>query len=523
MAQLPEPLSGLMRPEAYPHPVSAIHLVQTHVSWVLLTGEFAYKIKRPVRYPFLDLTSEAQRAFFCHEELRLNRRFAPALYLGVCDITLRDGQVFIGGPGNVIERCVRMRQFSGERELDRLLANDAVAPEVLYVFGRELAEIHDSLPVATSDQPWGHADGVTKVLLDNVAGYEEATQGMRLRTAQDAAKSLREAFAERLKELAPLIEARRAGGRVRECHGDLHSRNIVLQEGKLVAFDCMEFEPAFRWIDVAEEIAFLLADLQARERALHAHAFLTGYLDVSGDYAACRVLDLYRAHRALVRAKVTALEMGAVPSSGADDALASMQRQHDAHLRVAMEALSLRKPRLILMSGLSGSGKTWLARQLARELGAVHVRSDVERKRAAGIGELASSGSATGGGLYAPEVTRRMYARLGEIARNVLSGGYSVIVDATFLARAHRTVVIESARSIDAPVCVVRCDAPEAVLRERILMRARSGRDASEADTAVLDWQLAHQEPIAAEEQLNVIAVDTRDPGAVSALVQRLR
>lgn len=544
MAQLPEQLAGLLQPGAYPHPVSAVTLVQTHVSWVLLTGEYAYKIKRPVRYPFVDLTSAERRAFFCAEEVRLNRRFAPDLYRDVCDVTERNGLAVIGGTGRVLERCVRMRQFPADQELDRLLARDAIGTESLDAFGRELARIHDRLPVPRPEEPWGRAEGVAKVLTENVESYAAIVTEVSTELARRSAdadpepllsadpgslSSIQRALTARLRALTPLIGARRDAGRVRECHGDLHSRNVVWLQNRLVAFDCMEFEPAFRWIDVAEEIAFLIADLEAHNRPAHAHAFLTGYLDASGDFEACRVLDLYKAHRALVRAKVAALEVKGLvaerlrnPQSASSAALEAMRRDHASFVDVAHRALQPRPAALILMSGLSGSGKTWLARQLAPALGAIHVRSDVERKRAAGLGELASSHSAPGGGLYAPGITEQTYARLADVVEQVLSGGYPVIVDATFLRRAQRDTVTSRAHHLGVPVFVVHCDAPAAVLRERIVARARSGRDASEADLAALDWQLGQHEPIDSGESLDVITVDTQDPNALASVTRRL-
>jgi len=544
MAQLPEQLAGLLQPGAYPHPVGAVTLVQTHVSWVLLTGEYAYKIKRPVRYPFVDLTSAERRAFFCGEEVRLNRRFAPDLYLDVCDITERDGLAVIGGTGRVLERCVRMRQFPPDQELDRLLARDAIGTEPLDAFGRELARIHGHLPVARTGEPWGRAEGIAKVLTENVEDYVASVTAANAELARmgpgaDAAplwsaghgslSSMQDALTARLRALTPLIGARRDAGRVRECHGDLHSRNVVWLQNRLVAFDCMEFEPAFRWIDVAEEIAFLIADLEAHARPAHAHAFLTGYLDASGDFEACRVLDLYKAHRALVRAKVSTLEVKGLVAEGLRNrqapgsaALEALRRDHAAFVDVARRALQPRPTALILMSGLSGSGKTWLARQLAPALGAIHVRSDVERKRLAGLGELASSHSAPGGGLYTPGITEQTYARLAEVAEQVLPGGYPVIVDATFLRRAQRDTVASRARHLGVPMFVIHCDAPAAVLRERIVARSRSGRDASEADLAVLDWQLANQERIGSGESLEVITVDTQDPNAPASVTRQL-
>ena len=250
---------------------------------MLLTGEYAYKIKKPVCYAFVDLRSAERRAFLCGEEVRLNRRFAPTLYVGVCDIIARDGTARIAGQGDVIEHAVRMRQFEREDELDRLLASGRIAPPELEAFGRDLAAIHAGLPVADDAQAWGRPAAVRSLVLENL---EQCAQvAMPLGTDAEL-RALRQPCTARLEAAEPWIAARRQAGRVRECHGDLHSRNIVRYAGHLAAFDCLEFDPAFRWIDVADEIAFLLMDLDARRFPLHAQAFRGGYLAQCGDYQA---------------------------------------------------------------------------------------------------------------------------------------------------------------------------------------------------------------------------------------------
>lgn len=516
MAQLPAHLAGLLRAEAYPHAVSGVELVETHISWVLLTGEFAYKIKRPVCYPFVDLRSAERRAFFCAEEMRLNRRFAPELYLDVCDIRASNDTIHVGGEGRLIERCVRMRQFPRHQELDRLLEEHRIEPAALERFGRDLADIHARLPVAGAQQPWGWPTLIRKLILQNLDEYVRAAAALGI---DGGASTLCPALEAKLRATSTCMSERRNGGRVRECHGDLHTRNVVQCGSRLIAFDCMEFEPAFRWIDVAEEIALLLTDLEARGCPGHAHAFLSGYLAASGDYEACRVVDLYKAHRALVRAKVAALE---VASAADERAAAAGRAQHDVQLRGARNALAHGHPRLILMSGLSGSGKTWLAQRLAVQLGAIHMRSDVERKRAAGVSEHAASGSGLGSGLYAAENTSRVYEHLARCAEEVLAGGYSVIVDATFSKRSLRAPFQRLAQRIDVPVQVIQCEAPPAVLRERILQRQRAAADASEANLAVLDLQLREYEPITAAESLAVAKIDTSRPDPLADAVRSL-
>jgi uncharacterized protein len=515
MAQLPVHLASLMQPAAFPHAVRGIELVETHVSWVLLTGEFAYKIKRPVAYEFVDLRAAERRAFYCAEELRLNRRFAPELYLEVCDIRAEGDVAHIDGSGRRIETCVKMRQFPRSHELDRRLAAGQIEPAALERFGSDLAGIHAGLPVASANDPWGWPDRVRRGMLENIAQYEHASQACGFADQP----GLRAAFGARLAALAAHMGARRSMGAVRECHGDLHTRNIVQSDSRLVAFDCMEFEPAFRWIDVAEEIALLLADLNAGGYTRHAHAFLSGYLVHSGDFSACRVLSLYMAHRALVRAKVAALEAAGAADQGA---AARARQDHEALVGEVRRNLEGGHPVLVLMAGLSGSGKTWLARRLAPDLGAVHLRSDVERKRLAGLGPSGHSRSGIGAGLYTLGKTDEVYSHLAKCAEDVLAGGYPVIVDATFSRRSHRELFKDMAARLSVRMQVVLCDAPAALLRERIVQRKKQGRDASEADIAVLDWQLQHQEPITASEALDLVRVSTGGPDPVEAALRTL-
>ncbi|MBS0421247.1 MAG: AAA family ATPase [Proteobacteria bacterium] len=483
-------LQSLLSPRAYPHPVQEVRLVETHISWLLLTGTLVYKIKRPVHFPFVDLRSAERREFLCHEEVRLNRRFAPGIYLGVSRITADAAGARIDGTGSVLESCVRMRQFDPKQQLDHLLQNGALQPNELFEFGRDLARIHATLPAVDELHDWGQPEAVRAMLLRN---FDECTEAL----GDGVAAALRAQLDTAAKSAAGWLTERRLHARVRECHGDLHCSNIVRLEGKLCAFDGLEFDPAMRWIDVADEIAFLLADLAPYDDPTLQQAFLGGYLLESGDYEACRFLHLYQAHRFLVRAKVIALSR-----EGGSTA---------AYVEAARRALAAKRPLLILMSGLSGSGKSWLAQRLAPFLGAVHLRSDVERKRLAGMSIGAEAAAAPGEGLYTQQRSEQVQEHLLASADALLAGGYTTIVDATFIRHNQRQSFLALAIRLGVPLRIIRCEASEAILEARIDERARKGTDPSDADLAVLQWQLAHEEPFDSEEAGFVLCLSSED------------
>jgi aminoglycoside phosphotransferase family enzyme/predicted kinase len=496
--------------------VSTVRVVETHLSWVFLTGELAYKLKKPVSFPFVDLRSVERRAFYCAEELRLNRRFAPELYLKVCRVTLAGGRARIEGRGKLIDHAVCMRQFRAADELGALLASGGLASQALGAFGHELARLHEELPQPGEDQPWGRPESVQALLTRNLAECLQTTGELG---TSEALRSLSAAYAARIEAAAPWLARRRAGGRVRECHGDLHAGNLARYGGRLLAFDCIEFEPAFRWIDVAEEIACLYMDLRARRCGAHAQAFIGGYLFEGGDYGASRLLRLYGTHRALVRAKVAALRA----AQAAPPDRAASREEHCRYLEVARELLAARRPRLVLMCGLSGSGKSWLAERLAPSLEAVRLRSDIERKRFAGLGARQRSGSALGQGLYSEPLSAATYERLRQCAAEALGGGLSVIIDATCQQREQRERLSSLGAACAATVHVVYCHAPREMLEARIAAREREAADASEAGSSVLALQQTRFEPISAAEQLSVIDIDTTRADAVAQVLEQLR
>ena len=470
-------IAALLDAKRYPHPAKTVKLVETHISWVLLAGRYAYKIKKAVHPGFLDFTTLAARLYYCNEEIRLNRRTAPKIYHDVVPIGGSfDNPVMGGLPA--MEYAVRMKRFSSGNTLDRLAARGKLLPFQLDLLAAKIASFHENLPPAGIDSGYGTGmlevarasfDELHKFLNDDLSNLQKLVENEYASCAHF--------FAQRLKQ-----------GFVRECHGDLHLGNIALVRGDPVPFDCIEFDPKLRWIDVVEEIAFPVMDLLFRECPGLAYRFLNAYLERTGDYGGMKAFRFHLSCRAVVRAMV--------------DAMRGKKSSCRKHLALAAAILSRRKPFLIITHGLPGSGKTTLSQAVLEKLGAIRVRSDMERKRLAGLPSETRSHSGIASGIYSLDASRAAYSRLLELAREVLSSGFPVIVDAAFLSAGERGRFRNLAQNLSAPFIIASLKAPRSSLEERILARKN---DASEADLAVLDALEASSEPLQPGERSRVV------------------
>ncbi|BAV34805.1 aminoglycoside phosphotransferase [Sulfuricaulis limicola] len=503
---LPPLIQALMHPACYGHPVRDIRLVETHISWVLLTGPFAYKIKKPVNLGFLDFSSLEKRRFFCEEELRLNRRLAPSLYLEVVSISGSPESPLLSGNGAAIEYAVKMVQFPEAARLDRMLARGELGPPHIDLLARELAEFHGRVAVAGNDQPFGDPDHVYEPVRQNFIQIRS-----RIEAGDETLLQRLESWSElNFNELRQTFEARKRGGFIRECHGDAHLANMVWLEERAMLFDCLEFSDNLRWIDVMSELAFLVMDLDDRGRPGLARRALNAYLEHTGDYAGLAVFRFYQVYRALVRAKVACIRLC---QSGLSDTEKNRGRgEYRGYANLAGRYTQPPPPALIITHGLSGSGKTWLSQQLLEALGAVRVRSDIERKRLHGLAPGARSGSGIASGIYAPDASRRTYAHLAELAATILRAGHSVIVDAACLKREQRDSLRSVAQQGRMPCVILDIRTPETILRQRLRQRAAQQHEVSEAGLTVLDHQLATREPLADTEQCHVLSVDGAAP-----------
>jgi uncharacterized protein len=487
-------VAQLLEGKCLPPSEEGVSLIETHISWVLLAGPYAYKIKKAVNFGFLDFTSLEQRQFFCHEEIRLNARMAPDIYLDVISIG--------GSPDNpmidaqpVMEYAVRMHRFSVEAEMDKLVETDRVLPSHIDSLAQTLAHFHLGLPTVLSNEHYGSCREVRDLLTQN---FTQLPDDFLDPLGQFLVTALLDASEDEYSANETVIENRHRMGFIRECHGDLHLGNIVIMNEKAIPFDGIEFDPALRWIDVMCDVAFPFMDFQYYGRSDFAYRFLNAWLEITGDYDGLALLRLYASYRAAVRAKVNAIRAN---QQGMNKARQSQsEKAFYQYLSTACSCLVQHKPVLIITHGLPGSGKTTFSQAALERLGAIRIRSDIERKRLFGLAPLERSQS--GDTIYNADATSRTYAALHDIAHGLLKSGYRVIVDAAFLKHEEREAFRTLAKTMSATFAIASIQADESAMRDRITARMQQGKDASEADVWVLEILQASNKPLE-EHELN--------------------
>ncbi|MDF9433890.1 bifunctional aminoglycoside phosphotransferase/ATP-binding protein [Chromohalobacter israelensis] len=510
-------IEALRQGRGFDHPVSRIEVYETHVSWVILTGDYAYKIKKPLDFgSFLDFSTLEKRRRLCEQEVRLNRRLAPALYLDTVAITGTPEAPSLGGSGTPFEYAVKMRQFSNRHLFSTLQASGELSEELLDDLVAQLVAFHEEAPRVSGDSQLGSPDTVRRTLdrefrliEARLVGQEERERLSRLETwSLDSFARLEHEFERRWRE-----------GYVRETHGDIHLGNAVHFEGRALLFDGLEFNAELRWNDVGCELAFLLMDLEARGEQAYANHVLNRYLELSGDYELVRLLAYYKLYRALVRVKVALLHYH-------QEQLTPEEREavladYHCYMALAERYSEFRFPYLVVGVGVSGSGKSRFTGEMVRRLGGVRVRSDIERKRLYGF--EAQADTRAGGDIYTPQASERTYARLAELAGILLESGLPACVDATCLTRAQRAQLCFEAERRGLAVLMVSFEADTQTLRARIEKRAQRGGDPSEAGLEVLERQLARFEPFADDELSHLVHLDTTAPDANLTLVSMIQ
>ncbi len=473
---------------------------ETHISWVFLVGDYAYKVKKPIRTDFLDYRRLQDRQRYCHEEVRLNSRYVKDLYLGVVPIAFANGRACVEGEGEPQEFAVKMRRFSDDALLDQQLAAGTVTHAEMLQLAETVAAVHASASQLRTNGS-GPPQHILREAVDNLSELQphltkdiaEDLRSLQVWT-RDTFEAYEQSFTERIEQ-----------GYVRECHGDLHLGNIVRWRGKYVPFDGIEFNDAFRWIDTLSDIAFLKMDLFAHQRADLSHLFINAYLEHTGDRDSLVLLRWYEVYRALVRAKVASLRATQLTRHHPEWSQAVSDR--DEHIHLAKRISHVASPSLFITHGVSGSGKTTVTNQLIEKRGAIRVRSDVERKREVGLNPTTRCSSAQRQTLYSRSSTEATYAKMLLIAEAILKAGYRVVLDATYLKAVQRRAPQQLAKRLGVDFAIVDCQADVETLRQRITNRLVGNADASDADLQVLEHQLATREPLTDAERQLVVQV----------------
>ncbi len=511
-------VKALHNPHAYTHQVKTVHEIQTHTACVLLTGKHAYKIKKPVDFGFLDFSTLEKRRHWCEEEVRLNRRFAPHIYLGVTEIRGTLKQPHVGGSGPVLEYAVHMRQFPDKQLLSELAEDKQLKDSHINQLSEKIAIFHQTTDQASLESDYGQPTVIQHWVSEN---FRYLLPLLNAGKDREQLKRIRQWTHEQEQQLKRYFEHRKRHGFIRECHGDLHLRNLTIIDGMITPFDCIEFNDELRWIDVMSEMAFLIMDLNTRGYPHFGHQILNRYLQLTGDYEGLKGLPYYLVYRALVRAKVAILRREQVSPQSQDYLESTAEYRH--YLQFAFQHIDKIRPVLFITHGFSGSGKSTLAKALNEARGIIQIRSDIERKRLSGLSAREGSGLEVGKGIYDIQRTEETYQRLAELATFVIKAGFSVLLDATFLKQDHRDLIRRLADTLQVSFLIVHCVAAHALLEQRIHVREKVGQDPSDATPQVLEEQRCKAQPLRPDEQNLTLTVDTSKNNYVQPLLKELK
>ncbi|TAE57986.1 MAG: adenylyl-sulfate kinase [Nostocales cyanobacterium] len=495
---LPLLIQQMLQPEFYPHPVKEpIELIQTHASYVLLTGEYVYKIKKPVNFGFLDYSTLEKRQHFTNEELRLNQKGAGEIYLEVLPITLKSEKYHLGETGEIIEYAIKMRQFTQEFLFSELFNQGKLEETHLEELGKIVAEFHNQTETNDYIRSFGK---ISTIKLSFDENYQQTIKYIGSPQTETQFRETQEYTDKFFAENSQLFTNRINNNHIRECHGDLHLRNIAYWHDQIILFDCIEFNELFRFVDVMYDVAFTVMDIEAKGRKDLANAFLNTYIEQTGDWEGLQILPLYLSRQAYVRAKVTSflLDDVNISTTAKEEALNTAS----AYYHQAWEYTKTKPGQIILMSGLSGSGKSTTAKYLARQMGAIHIRSDAVRKHLAGIPLLQRGGNE----IYTPEMTQKTYSKLLSLGITLANQGWKVILDAKYDRQHLRQEAINQANKHHLPLKIISCTAPIEVLTERLVNRRG---DIADATSDLLASQLKQAEPFTETEKPYLKILDT--------------
>jgi len=505
VSKQPALVQALLKPEAYPHKPSKVELAQTQMSFIFLTGDLVYKVKKPVNLGYLDYTTLEKRQFFCEQEVELNQRLSPEIYLEVVPIVSSDGKIRVGGQGKVIDYAVKMRQLPADRMMDRLLPQDQVTADMVERVAQKLAEFHDKARTSPEISAFGNLEAI-KVNTDENFSQTEKYIGNAITPAQyHRITTYSDNF---LKSNESLLRERIKKGRIKDCHGDLHAAHVCFSN-RIYIYDCIEFNDRFRYGDVASEVAFLAMDLDRYQRADLSHAFVKAYVRFSKDEGGNQLLNFYKCYRAYVRGKVESFKLDDPYIPDKEKALAAAQTYFGLACRYTRE-----KPILLIMTGLVGTGKSTVAEALSRSLGFNVISSDITRKKLAGISPTEHRFEQFQGGIYTDDFSRRTYDNMFAQAKELLSQGQWVILDASFKKRQDRLEVAEIAKRAKADFAVIECVLDEASVKTRLEKRLKE-ETTSDGRWEIYESQKRDFDPVTESPVDSHIVLDTSQPTSI--------
>ena len=512
MSKLPKMVQALLEPRVYPEPTGRVKLVQTQMSFVFLTDNYVYKVKKPVDLGYLDYTTLGKRRFYCQREVELNRRLCPDFYLDVVPITRHKSNLFIGGPGKAIEYAVKMRRLPQELMLDTLLASNQVSPEMMTKIAQRLEAFHEQAETNKRISAFGSLDIISQNTEEN---FNQTGKYIGNTISQNKYLHIKAYTDNFLKENASLFHKRIQDGRIKDCHGDLHAAHICLTDD-ICIYDCIEFNDRFRYADIASEVAFLAMDLDHYGRADLSHLFVSAYVALSQDRELLKLLNFYKCYRAYVRGKVESFKL--------DDPYISQEEKGETlekasgYFDLAYSYVKL-APSLFITTGLVGSGKTALAQALAKRLGLVMISSDVTRKRLASIPETEHRFEEFDTGIYSPQFSRLTYDTMLAEARNILAEGSSLIIDASFIKSEQRLKAKSLAQEMKARFFIIECTLDEELTRKRLTERLEQG-SVSDGRWEIFRIQKEKFEPVVEVPPQNRAIIDTTQ--SISEIIKQV-
>ncbi len=519
-------INAFLNPELYEHPVSDIELVETHISWVFLTGQFAYKLKKPVNFGFLNFSTLALRKYYCEQELKLNKRLAPHIYLDVIPVTESEQKLSLSAQGKIIDYVVKMKQFDHSCLLSKLIKNEQLKLSDIDSLSKEIADFHDKICIADPHSDFGSTQqvmqpveenfSILKDILSNTQFSDQLNKDDFHKNIQQILNTLHKQVLLIYQDIVPLLKTRRKAGFIRECHGDLHLGNIALIEHEILLFDGIEFNDNLRWIDTISDCAFLIMDLQDQQKFIFAHHFLNQYLSKTGDYSSLSVIKFYQLYRAMVRAKVAVLRLQQQKEGTMSykNTLFEIRNYLELAQSYVPDETQKSQTFLAISFGISGSGKSWLSTQLADNLGAIQLRSDIERKRLFLQEE---------DDLYSNSTTQKTYNHLMKICEIALNAAYPVIVDATFLDKKWRRKFCEIAQKKKIPFHILSCYANQKTIIQRLKIRQHEINNISDADIAVMQKQLKNNHQLEPEEKKYEISINTTTLSDCSSIIDQIQ